>query len=116
MRKIYGLLTMLLILNGCAESMALLGPASTAIGGGNIAPSALSTAVTYGVKKQTGKSLTEHAMAYVKEHNPKNKKEKCIKFIESTNSEMCSAVKQNILETKNKIVEKSKTKFLNTKK
>ena len=116
MKKIFGLLITLLLLNGCAESLALLGPASTAAGGGNIAQSALSSAITYGVKKQTGMSPTEHALAYVKENNPENKKEKCVSFLESTNSEVCAAVKKNILKTKEKIVQKSKTKFLNIKK
>ena len=45
-----------LFVTGCAETMALLGPASTSIGGGNVAQSALSTAVNYGVKKQTKKN------------------------------------------------------------
>ena len=116
MKKVFGLLTTLLLLNGCAESLALLGPASTVAGGGNIAQSALSSAITYGVKKQTGMSPTEHALAYVKENNPENKKEKCVSFLESTNSEVCAAVKKNILKTKEKIVQKSKTKFLNIKK
>ena len=35
------------IFSGCAETMALLGPASTSLGGGNVARSALSTAVNY---------------------------------------------------------------------
>ena len=112
MKKIFGLLSILL-LNSCAESIALLGPASSAfgtsaLGGGNVAHSALSSAFTYSVKKQTGKSPSEHAVAYVKKHNPNNKKEKCIKLLESTNSEMCSAFRQNILETKKKIVETKK--------
>ena len=92
MKKIFGLLTSLLILNGCAESMALLGPASSAIGGGNIAQSTMSSAISFGIKQHTGMSPTEHAMAYVKEHNPDQKKEKCVSFLESTNSETCAAV------------------------
>ena len=54
-------------------------------------------------------------MTYVEDHNPKQKKEKCIFFLESTNSEICSAVKKNILETRKRIVESSKTEFLNYK-
>ena len=56
MKKILGFLLGLTLLTGCAESLALLGPTSTAVTGGNIAQSALSSAVNYGVKKQTGKS------------------------------------------------------------
>ena len=64
MKKILGFLLGLTLLTGCAESLALLGPTSTAVTGGNIAQSAFSSAVNYGVKKQTGKSPMEHAMAY----------------------------------------------------
>ena len=51
-----------------------LGPASSVAGGGNIAQSAVSSAVSYGVKKQTGMSPSEHAIAYVQKHNPRIKK------------------------------------------
>ena len=51
MKKIFGFLLGLILLTGCAESLALLGPTSTAVTGGNIAQSALSSAVNYGVKK-----------------------------------------------------------------
>ena len=105
MKKILSLLITLFALNGCANTLAFLGPASTSVTGGNIAQSALSSAVSYGVKKQTGQSPSEHALAYVKKHNPENKKEKCIEFIDATNSETCAAVKENILKTKKKLVE-----------
>ena len=64
MKKILGFLLGLTLLTGCAESLALLGPTSTAVTGGNIAQSALSSAVNYGVKKQTGMSPSEHAFAF----------------------------------------------------
>tara|TARA_B100001093_G_scaffold514229_1_gene587808 strand:+ start:1781 stop:2149 length:369 start_codon:yes stop_codon:yes gene_type:complete len=115
MKKILGLLTTLFLLNGCAESIALLGPVSTAAGGGKVAQSAFSSAVSYGIQKQTGKSPSQHAFAYVKQHNPENNKDKCVNFLEVTNSEMCAAIKKNILETKKSIVKNSKTKFLNSK-
>ena len=104
MKKLIGLLITLLALNGCANTLAFLGPASTSVTGGNIAQSALSSAVSYGVKKQTGQSPSEHALAYVKKHNPENKKEKCIEFIDATNTKTCAAVKENLSETRKKIV------------
>ena len=64
MKKIFILSVALMLLSGCAESIALLGPASTSVTGGNIAQSTFSSAMSYGVKKQTGKSPMEHAMAY----------------------------------------------------
>jgi len=111
MKKIFGLLTTLLLLNGCVESMALLGPATTA-GSGNITRSAFSSAVSYGVKKHTGKSPTEHAMAYVKENNPENKKEPCLSFVKKTNSEICAIVKKRLNLTKSKIINKTRDKSL----
>ena len=108
MKKILGLLLGLTLLTGCAESLALLGPSSTAITGGNIAQSAFSSAVNYGVKKQTGKSAMEHAIAYAEEINPQKKKEPCLSFVEKTNSEICALLKKQLKLTKSKILMKSK--------
>ena len=105
MKKITGLIITLTLLSGCAESIALLGPMS---GSGNMAQSALSSSISYGVKKQTGKSPMEHAIAYAEKHNPEKKKSKCVSFIEGTNSEICEAVKKNILETKEYFANKQK--------
>ena len=102
----------LTLLTGCAESLALLGPTSTAVTGGNIAQSAFSSAVNYGVKKQTGKSPMEHAIAYAEEINPQKKKEPCLSFIDKTNSEVCAIVKKQLNITKSKILKKSKEKSI----
>ena len=112
MKKIISLLVVATLLNGCVESMAFLGPVTTGAGTGKVAQSAVSSAVSLGVKKQTGKTPSGHALAYVKKYNPEKKKEKCVNFIESTNSEACAAVKENILKTKKKIV-KVKNSILN---
>jgi len=119
MKKLVGLLITLLALNGCANSLTFLGPASTSVTGGNIAQSALSSAVSYGVKKQTGQSPAEHALTYIKKHNPDDKKEKCIEFIDATNTKTCAAVKENLSKTgkkiakiKNSILDKSKIENL----
>ena len=112
MKKILGLLLGLLLLTSCAESLALLGPTSTAATGGNIAQSAFSSAVNFGVKKQTGKSPMEHAIAYAEEINPENKKEPCLSFAEKTNSEICVIVKKQLELTKSKILMRSKEKSI----
>mgnify|MGYP005676788553 CR=1 FL=1 len=112
MKKILGCLLGLTLLTGCAESLALLGPTSTAVTGGKITQSAFSTAVNYGVKKQTGKSAMEHMMTYAEEINPKKKKEPCLSFAEKTNSEICAIVKKQLKITKSKILEKSKERSL----
>ena len=112
MKKILGLLLGLLFLTGCAESLALLGPTSTAVTGGNIAQSAFSSAVNFSVKKQTGKSPMEHAIAYAEEKNPEKKKEPCLSFAEKTNSEICVIVKKQLELTKSKILMRSKEKSI----
>ena len=113
MKKIFGLIGILFLLNGCAESIALLGPGFSGASSGKVAQSAVSSVISLGVKQQTGLTPAEHALTYVSQNNSENKKEKCVNFLESTNSEICSAVKKNILETRKMIVEKSKTTFLN---
>ena len=95
MKKIFSLLIVLTLLNGCVESMALLGPI-TGASNGKILQSSLNSAVNYGVKKQTGKTPMQHALAYAGEKNPNKKKEKCISFIEKTNSEACMIAKKQI--------------------
>ena len=108
MRKILVRLLGFTLMTGCAQSLALLGPTSTAATGGNIAQSAFSSVVNYGVKKQTGKSPMEHAIAYAEEINPQKKKEPCLTFAEKTNSEICAIVKKQLKITKSKMLNKSK--------
>ena len=107
MKKILGFLLGLTLLTGCAESLALLGPTSTAVTSGKITQSAFSTAVNYGVKKQTGKSAMEHMMTYAEEMNPQKKKEPCLSFAEKTNSEIGAIVKNQLTITKLKLLTKS---------
>ena len=105
MKKITSLLIVITFLSGCVESMALLGPATTGVGSGKIAQSAVSSAVSYGVKKQTGKSPSQHALVYIKTYNPEDKEEKCIKFIEATKTKTCAAINENISSSKDKFIE-----------
>ena len=93
MKKILLLFLTTLLLNGCAESLALLGPGAS---NGRIIQSSLNSAISYGIKKQTGKTPLEHAIAYVEEKNPQRKKETCISSFEITKSEFCTIVKKQI--------------------
>ena len=111
MKKIFCLLIIFTLLSGCFGSVALLGPASTTAASGasgNIARGAFTSTVSYGVKKQTGKTPLEHAIAYAEEKNPEKKKEPCLSFVEKTNSEICAIVKKQLKITKSKILKKSK--------
>ena len=120
MRKIFSLLFTMLLLNGCAESVALIGTTAGGASSGKMVQSSLHSTISYGVKQQTGKSLLGHALAYSEKVNPDKKKEPCLSFIKKTNSEMCSIVKKQMSITKaklssslqSKIDKKSKIKYL----
>ena len=112
MRKLFVLLTSLLLLSGCSQSLALLGPASTSVTGGNLVQSAFSSSLSYGVKKQTGKSPMEHIISYAEEKNPDKKKEPCLSFVQKTNSEICAIVKKKLNLTKSKISNISREKSI----
>ena len=105
MKKIFLLLSTIFLLNGCAESLALLGPGAS---NGRFVQSSLNSAISYGVKKQTGKTPLEHAIAYAEENNPERKKETCISSFEITRSEFCTIVKKQIKSQSTAMVEKTK--------
>ena len=93
MKKVLISLSLLLLLNGCAESIALLG---TGASNGRIVQSSLNSAISYGLKTQTGKTPLEHAIAYAEKKNPGKKKDTCISSIERTRSEFCAVAKKQI--------------------
>ena len=111
MKKIFVLLTTMLLLNGCAESVALLGTVGNA-SNGKILQSSFNSAISYGVRKQTGKGPLQHALAYAEKVNPEKKKEPCLSFVKKTNSEICAIVKKQLNSTKSKILIKARDKSL----
>ena len=104
MKKILLLISFIFLLNGCAESLALLGPGAS---NGRFVQSSLNSAISYGVKKQTGKTPLEHAIAYAEEKNPERKKETCISSFEITRSEFCTIVKKQIKLKSTSLMEKT---------
>ena len=104
MKKILLLSSTIFLLNGCAESLALLGSSAS---NGRLVQSSLNSVISYGVKKQTGKTPLEHAIAYAEEKNPKKKKETCISSLEITRSEFCTIVKKQIKYKSNAIIQKT---------
>tara|TARA_A100001015_G_scaffold189063_1_gene210573 strand:- start:148 stop:558 length:411 start_codon:yes stop_codon:yes gene_type:complete len=104
MKKILLLLSTIFLLNGCAESLALLGPG---VSNGKFVQSSINSAISYGVKKQTGRTPLEHAIAYAETKNPERKKETCISYFEITRSEFCTIVKKQISLTNTEIVDRT---------
>ena len=106
MKKTFYLITLIFLLNGCVESIALLGSSAGSASSGKIVQSTLQSTISYGVKKQTGKTPLGHALAYAEKNNPERKKETCISFIEKTRSEFCTIAKKKISLTNKAIKEK----------
>ena len=103
MKKIFSLLFITFLLNGCAESVAFLGTTAGGASSGKMLQSSLHSVTSYGIKKQTGKTPLGHAISYVEKINPNKEKEPCLSFIEKTNSEICSIVKKQLNITKSKL-------------
>ena len=107
MKKVSFLLTALFLFNGCAESVALLGSSVGGASSGRIVQSSLNSAISYGVKHQTGKTPLGHVITYAEEKNPEKKKETCFSFIESTRSEFCTIAKKQISLTNTAVKQKA---------
>ena len=103
MKKVFYLLPLVFLLNGCVESVALLGSTAGGASSGRLVQSTLQSTISYGIKKQTGKTPLGHALAYAEKNNPEKKRETCISFIEKTRSEFCTIAKKKISLTKAKI-------------
>jgi len=109
MKKIIYIFPLLFLFNGCFQSVAVL---TSGASSGNLVNSSIKSAASFGVKHQTGKTPMEHALSYVQKHNPNNKKEKCISFLEKTNSEVCAVINNRTSSLRSAIQEKSKIRDL----
>ena len=106
MQKIYFLASLAFLLNGCVESVALLGSSVGGASSGKMLQSSINSSISYGIKRSTGKTPLGHALSYAEKNNPEKKRETCISFIEKTRSEFCTIVKKKISLTNNAIKEK----------
>ena len=62
MKKTYFLLFSFIILTGCAQNLALLGPAFSIVKTGGVQQALVGETINYGVKNKTGKNVSEHAL------------------------------------------------------
>ena len=124
MKKILVLLASMFLLAGCVESLALLGPI-TGVASGKALQSSVQSGVSYAIKKQTGKSPFEHALAASKKTD-----EKICDTLDKKKPKSCNTITDKIILTDKvikekkqsarelalalqiKIKEKSKTKYL----
>ena len=99
MKKIYIILN-LILLNGCVQNSALLGPAYTLGSTGNVLQAGLSYGTTYTIKKITGKTPSENAEIVLKKievnndikENPEDFFKTVKKYIEKSNRVKTSAI------------------------
>ncbi len=63
MKNIYFLLFSFILLTGCAQNLALLGPAISVVKTGGIQHAIVGETINHGVKNKTGKNVSEHAMS-----------------------------------------------------
>ena len=64
MKKISFLIFNLVILSGCVQSTAMLGPALTAASTGNVLQTGFSYGANLTIKETTGKNTSEHIFDY----------------------------------------------------
>ena len=62
MKKIYFILISFIFLTGCVQSVALMGPAFTIVKTGSIQQALVGESINQGIKKGTGKNVSEHVM------------------------------------------------------
>ena len=65
--KKFTLLIVFILLTGCAQSVAVLGPALTVATTGNINQALISSTINTGIKHQTGKNVSEHMVQSLNE-------------------------------------------------
>ena len=93
MKKIFFLISMLAILNGCAQSTSFMGPTYTMAKSGSIIQASNSFAASYGFKQITGSTPGEYAMSFTKTYNEEpilltEKQRECQTFHSSSLSEI----------------------------
>ena len=67
MIKYLKILSIFIFLNGCSQSVAVVGPALTFATTGNINQTLLSGSINTGVKHKTGKGVSEHVVQSLNE-------------------------------------------------
>ena len=68
MKRIFFLISMLAILNGCAQTTSFVGPTYTMAKSGSIVQAGSSFAASYGIKALTGTTPGEYAMSFAKNY------------------------------------------------
>ncbi len=101
MKRILVLFFFGLFLTGCySSSLNMVGPA-TGVASGKVTESALSSSFNYAVKKQTGKTATEHILS--DSHNRKIAQTKAKINPCKTNESLCAMLKTRVNQMQKKL-------------
>jgi len=88
MKNIFLILIPFIFLTGCVQSVALLGPVFTIVKTGSIHQAFVGESINQGIKKETGKNVSEHVMQFLdkdsKDKDIKDKDQEC----KNTNGEI----------------------------
>ena len=101
MKRIFVLLFFGLFLTGCySSSLTMVGPA-TGVASGKVTESALSSSFNYAVKKQTGKTATEHILSESQNRKIAQTKAKINPC--KTNESLCVLLKTRVTQMQKKL-------------
>ena len=101
MKKILVLLFFGLFLTGCySSSLTMVGPA-TGVASGKVAETAVSSSLNYAVKKQTGKTATEHILSESQNRKIAQTKAKINPC--ETNKSLCAMLKTRVNKMQKKL-------------
>ena len=99
-----------LLLSGCFQTSAMVGPAITLASTGNIAQAGISYSANKAIEEETGMTATEHFLNSIEENKNKRKK---LKKIANIKKDLIILVESNIEKTRNKIINLKDSKLLN---
>ncbi len=102
-KKIIFYIVISLILSGCVQSTAMVGPAITMASTGNFSQAGISFLTNKAVEDETGLNTVEYVSKKLEENNNKNKMKRDFKKL----------VETNIEKTRQKLILQDQSKLLN---
>ena len=86
-KKIFFFIGILIFLNGCMQSTAMVGPTMTLVSTGNIYQAGLTFGANKAIENETGMTASEHLNKKIKKKNKENKFEKKLLALIKSNYE-----------------------------
>ena len=106
-RNVISYLILGIVLTGCLQSTAMLGPAFTVASGGNISQAGISFLTNKAIKEETGMGTLELVSSKIEDNKKKNKKE----FIKK--DKFILLVQNNFSKTRKIIISQNQSKTSN---